>query len=151
MVGACAVMSVPYAPAPGISTAQLTIWNSFPRALSVGIYKEAARCTHRQTVMPMVGPEERRVLAVPSGDDLAFTLGQDIGGRLSCVITVQFKPMPGHRYLAVNRPRGGKCGFALLDVSVGATAALATPVPYIKREWVTPFDENGPFCAALQP
>ncbi len=148
-LGACSVMSVPYAPTPGVSSAQLTVWNSFSNVLSVGIYKEAPRCTHRQTVKPMIAGNERRTLTVPSGDDLAFTLAQDISGRLYCRITVQFKPMPGHRYLAVNQPEGGQCGFALLDITASANPALASRVTYVEREWSTPLDENGPFCTAL--
>ena len=139
----------------GANTATIEYRNESPYRMSVEIYKSSDRCTNRSMLIPLVESQSSRLTTVTTEKDVSFTVGQDHGSEFNgvervihgCLSTITFKPQNGHKYLYRHALVETKCKYQLLDVSANDGSTI--PASFIKRERVTPFDDSGSFCKAV--
>jgi hypothetical protein len=136
----------------GPLAAPLSFSNETSRPLSVHLYGGSDECTSRLPLGPLVQSKEVRRTAVMSGQEVTFTVGQDLSVESSvsglvqkgCLATLTFRPAQGKsyrfRFFSVNEI----CSYQLSESLGDGSGARLTP--FVSRSWVRAITESGPFC-----
>jgi hypothetical protein len=155
LAGLLAGCSTAYTPPPPSEAASLQFVNKTPLPMAVHLYDEAAQCKGRR-VLSALKPQEERIVLVPGGRDVAFSIVHDVRVEhrpliqferiaTGCLATLSFKPEQGASYVFRMDSDVYHCVYQFNEAAK-VQQGLAGQVPFIKREAIRATSEAGPFC-----